>query len=32
MLSAADHMRFEYAAKLRDELKSLRSELMSIGA
>jgi excinuclease ABC subunit B len=32
MLSAAEELRFEYAAKLRDELKSLRSELLAIGA
>jgi excinuclease ABC subunit B len=28
MLAAADDLRFEYAAKLRDELKELRRELM----
>ena len=27
MLAAADDLRFEYAAKLRDEIKSLRHEL-----
>jgi excinuclease ABC subunit B len=27
MLAAADDLRFEYAAKLRDEIKSLRREL-----
>ena len=27
MLAAADDLRFEYAAKLRDEIKALRSEL-----
>jgi excinuclease ABC subunit B len=27
MLAAADELRFEYAAKLRDELKDLRAEL-----
>ena len=32
MLSAAEELRFEYAAKLRDELKSLRHELLAIGA
>ncbi|MEA2455463.1 MAG: excinuclease subunit [Thermoleophilaceae bacterium] len=32
MLAAAEELRFEYAAKLRDELKSLRSELIAIGA
>jgi excinuclease UvrABC helicase subunit UvrB len=26
-LAAADDLRFEYAAKLRDEIKSLRHEL-----
>src|SRR6476619_1053321 len=30
MLSAAEELRFEYAAKLRDELKSLRHELLAI--
>jgi excinuclease ABC subunit B len=32
MLAAAEELRFEYAAKLRDELRSLRSELLAIGA
>ncbi len=32
MLTAAEELRFEYAAKLRDELKSLRHELLAIGA
>src|SRR3954470_11250418 len=32
MLLAADDLRFEYAAKLRDELKSLRRELETLGA
>ena len=32
MLAAAEELRFEYAAKLRDELKSLRRELVAIGA
>ncbi|HEX6714720.1 MAG TPA: excinuclease ABC subunit UvrB [Thermoleophilaceae bacterium] len=32
MLLAADDLRFEYAAKLRDEIKSLRRELESLGA
>ena len=32
MLAAAEELRFEYAAKLRDELKSLRHELLAIGA
>ena len=27
MLAAADDLRFEYAAKLRDEIKALRAEL-----
>ena len=27
MLLAADELRFEYAAKLRDEIKALRHEL-----
>jgi excinuclease ABC subunit B len=27
MLAAADDLRFEYAAKLRDEIKALRHEL-----
>jgi excinuclease ABC subunit B len=31
MLAAADDLRFEYAAKLRDELKVLRRELDEIG-
>jgi excinuclease ABC subunit B len=32
MLAAADDLRFEYAAKLRDEIKSLRRELDEIQA
>ena len=32
MFAAAEELRFEYAAKLRDELKSLRHELLAIGA
>jgi excinuclease ABC subunit B len=32
MLAAAEELRFEYAAKLRDELKALRHELLAIGA
>ena len=32
MLAAADDLRFEYAAKLRDEIKSLRRELDDITA
>ena len=32
MLTAADDLRFEYAAKLRDEIKSLRRELDEIEA
>ena len=31
MFVAAEELRFEYAAKLRDELKSLRHELLAIG-
>jgi len=30
MLAAAEELRFEYAAKLRDELKELRRELGAI--
>jgi excinuclease ABC subunit B len=30
MLAAADDLRFEYAAKLRDELKELRRELQEL--
>ncbi len=29
---AAQELRFEYAAKLRDEIKELRRELMAVGA
>ncbi|HEX4735348.1 MAG TPA: excinuclease ABC subunit UvrB [Thermoleophilaceae bacterium] len=32
MLLAAEDLRFEYAAKLRDEIKSLRRELEALGA
>ena len=32
MLAAADDLRFEYAAKLRDEIKILRRELDEIEA
>jgi excinuclease ABC subunit B len=32
MLAAADDLRFEYAAKLRDEIKALRRELDEIEA
>jgi excinuclease ABC subunit B len=32
MLAAADDLRFEYAAKLRDEIKSLRHELDEVEA
>ena len=32
MLAAADDLRFEYAAKLRDEIKTLRRELDQIEA
>ena len=29
MFAAAEELRFEYAAKLRDEIKSLRRELLA---
>ena len=32
MLAAAEDLRFEYAAKLRDEIKSLRRELDEVEA
>ena len=32
MLAAAEDLRFEYAAKLRDEIKALRRELDEIQA
>jgi excinuclease ABC subunit B len=32
MLAAADDLRFEYAAKLRDEIKALRRELQEVEA
>jgi excinuclease ABC subunit B len=32
MLAAANDLRFEYAAKLRDEIKSLRHELAEVEA
>ncbi len=32
MLIAAEELRFEYAAKLRDEIKDLRQELVAVGA
>src|SRR5713226_2453633 len=32
MYMAAEELRFEYAAKLRDEIKELRRELMAVGA
>jgi excinuclease ABC subunit B len=32
MLVAADELRFEYAAKLRDEIKALRRELDELQA
>jgi excinuclease ABC subunit B len=32
MYLAAEELRFEYAAKLRDEIKELRRELMAVGA
>ena len=31
MLAAAEELRFEYAAKLRDEIKELRRELKQVG-
>jgi excinuclease ABC subunit B len=30
MFAAAEDLRFEYAAKLRDEIKSLRRELVEV--
>jgi excinuclease UvrABC helicase subunit UvrB len=30
MFTAADELRFEYAAKLRDEIKELRRELLAL--
>jgi excinuclease UvrABC helicase subunit UvrB len=30
MYTAADELRFEYAAKLRDEIKELRRELLAL--
>jgi excinuclease ABC subunit B len=32
MYAAAEELRFEYAAKLRDEIKDLRRELQAAGA
>jgi excinuclease UvrABC helicase subunit UvrB len=32
MYVAADELRFEYAAKLRDEIKELRRELQALAA
>ena len=32
MLVAAEELRFEYAAKLRDEIKDLRRELLAVEA
>jgi excinuclease ABC subunit B len=32
MLAAADDLRFEYAARLRDELRDLRRELEAVQA
>ena len=32
MFAAAEELRFEYAAKLRDEIKDLRRELMALAA
>jgi excinuclease ABC subunit B len=31
MFAAAEELRFEYAAKLRDEIKDLRRELQATG-
>jgi len=32
MFAAAEELRFEYAAKLRDEIKELRRELLAVTA
>ena len=32
MYTAAEELRFEYAAKLRDEIKELRRELLAVTA
>ena len=32
MFQAAEELRFEYAAKLRDEIKSLRRDLMALSS
>ena len=32
MFAAAEELRFEYAAKLRDEIKELRRELQAVEA
>ncbi len=32
MYAAAEELRFEYAAKLRDEIKDLRRELQALAA
>ena len=32
MFAAAEELRFEYAAKLRDEIKELRRELVALAA
>jgi excinuclease ABC subunit B len=32
MYTAAEELRFEYAAKLRDEIKDMRRELMAVAA
>ena len=32
MFAAAEELRFEYAAKLRDEIKDLRRELMALAS
>jgi len=31
MFTAAEELRFEYAAKLRDEIKEIRRDLMALG-
>jgi excinuclease ABC subunit B len=32
MFAAAEELRFEYAAKLRDEIKDLRRELLAVSS
>jgi excinuclease ABC subunit B len=32
MFQAAEELRFEYAAKLRDEIKEIRRDLMALAA